>query len=154
MISTSAELQGVNCDSRHCYFWPILVCHVPLVSQVLRQIQCHIHYWHRLLVWYLWSPRSMVPDHVACCIASSIDMSGLPVYGCGLLPWLLDLTSFYLSKLYVRWSLSLFWDSYFPLHRIHFVGCVTSLHFSVHLLICVPTWFGLRECLGCFYCME
>ena len=34
------------------------------------------------------------------------------------------------------------------------LSAVTSLPFSVHLLICVPTWFGLRECLVCFYCME
>ena len=111
-------------------FWPILVCQVPAISRVLRQIQCHIHYWHRLLVWHLWSLRRVGSDPVACCITSSIDMSGLPVYGRGFLSWHLDLTSFYLSKLYVRWSLSLFWDSYFRRPRIHFVLCVISLHFS------------------------
>ena len=42
-------------------FLPILVCQVPLVSQVLMQ---NLHHWHRLQVRHLWSPMSIVPDHV------------------------------------------------------------------------------------------
>ena len=43
-----------------------------------------------LQVWYLWSPRSIVPYHVTRCITSSIDMSGPPVYGREFLSLLLN----------------------------------------------------------------
>ena len=83
-----------------------------------------------LQVWYLWSPRSIVPYHVTRCITSSIDMSGPPVYGREFLSLLLNSNLLLVVQIVCSLEfLPFFGTPISPLHRINFVGCVNSLHF-------------------------
>ena len=75
-------------------------------------------------------PRSIVPDHVACCIASSIDMSGPAVYGREFLPGFWILPPFTCPNCVFADISPCFGTPASPLYLIHFVGCVTSLHFQ------------------------